>query len=38
MMQILEFIFQDVEHFFGTAFLLAIIMSGLAGIFNKGDK
>lgn len=38
MMEVLEFIFQDVEHILGIAFLLLIIMSGLAEIFDKGRK
>lgn len=37
MMEILEFIFQDLEHFLGTAFLLGIIVSGVQVIFHRGD-
>ena len=37
MREILEFIFQDLEHFLGTAFLLAIIAGGVQGIFHRGD-
>ena len=35
MIEILEFIFDSPEHFFGTVILLAIIAGGVQGIFSK---
>lgn len=35
MLEILEFIFQDIWHFLGTIILLETIFGGLRGMFNK---
>ena len=35
MLELLEFIFQDFEHWLGTAIILGIIAEGLGGMFRK---
>lgn len=35
MVEVLEFIFQDLLHFFGTVILLSVIFEGLGGMFKK---
>lgn len=35
MLEILEFIFQDFWHWFGTFLLLGVITNGITGMFTK---
>lgn len=35
MLEILEFIFQDFKHWFGTLILLGVVSEGIDGMFKK---